>query len=249
MTLIVNEIQAKSILSTSKIYPYTLNPYTGCQHACTYCYARFMKRVTGHKESWGEFVDVKINAPDLLQVEARKKRKDRVWISGVCDPYQPLEAQYRLTRQCLEILIQNDWPVIIQTRSPLVARDIDILKKAANVEVGFSITTADDEIRQIFEHCAPPIDARLKALGEVHAAGIRTFAMIAPMLPGARGLGEQLVGKIDYLLVDHMNYRYAVSLYRKHGLEDKLTADFFDRTARELAAICEKSGIACRIVF
>lgn len=249
MTLIVKEIQAKTILSASKIHPYTLNPYTGCQHACSYCYARFMKRVTGHKEPWGEFVDVKINAPELLQVEARKKRKDRVWISGVCDPYQPLEAQYRLTRQCLEILIQNNWPVVIQTRSPLVTRDIDILQGVPDVEVGFSVTTADDEIRELFEPHAPPIDARLQALDELHQAGIRTFAMIAPMLPGAEGLGELLVGKIDHLLVDRMNYRYAASIYRKCGIEDKLSDDFFDRTARELVAVCEKSGIACRIVF
>jgi DNA repair photolyase len=65
MPLLVNEIQAKSILSKSKVYPYVINPYVGCQHGCSYCYARFMKRVTGHREPWGEFVDVKVNAPEL----------------------------------------------------------------------------------------------------------------------------------------------------------------------------------------
>ena len=148
MTLIVKEILAKTILSRSKIYPWVVNPFTGCQHGCSYCYARFMKRVTGHKESWGEFVDVRINAADLLRGEIKKKKKGRVWVSGVCDPYQPLEAKYRLTRQCLEILAQNAWPVIIQTRSPLVLRDIDILKGARNFEAGFSVTTADDRIRK-----------------------------------------------------------------------------------------------------
>ena len=74
MTLIVKEILAKTILSKSKIYPYVVNPYTGCQHGCSYCYARFMKRVTGHKEPWGEFVDVKINAAELLQ--ARNKEEE-----------------------------------------------------------------------------------------------------------------------------------------------------------------------------
>jgi DNA repair photolyase len=247
MALILKEIQPKTILSVSKVYPYVINPYTGCQHACSYCYARFMKRFTGHKEPWGEFVDVKIKAADLLRVEIIKKKVGRVWISGVCDPYQPLEAQYKLTRQCLEILAQNSWPVTIQTRSPLVLRDTDILKEAPDFEVGFSVTTADDSIRELFEPHAPPIDDRLKALDELHKAGIRTYAMIAPMLPGAEGLGELLKGKVDHVLIDRMNYHYADWVYRKYGLEDKLTADFFQRTGREVAHACEESGIACNL--
>ncbi len=245
MTLLIEEIQAKSILSASKVYPYVINPYRGCQHGCSYCYARFMKRVTGHKEPWGEFVDVKINAAELLRAEVRRKKMARVWISGVCDPYQPLEAKYKLTRQCLEILAQNHWPVTIQTRSPLVLRDIDIIKRASDFEVGFSVTTADDSIRKLFEPHAPPIRARLKALDELHQAGVRTFAMIAPMLPGAEGLPELLKGKVDHLLVDRMNYHYADWVYRKHGLQDRLTSDFFDRTSRELAYACRESGIDC----
>jgi len=137
--MITKEIQAKAILSTSRVYDYVINPYVGCQHACTYCYARFMKRFTGHKEPWGEFVDVKINGPDLLPLEIKRKRKGNVWVSGVCDPYQPLEAKYRLTRSCLKILREHDWPVIVQTRSPLVLRDIDVLKGARDFEVGFTL--------------------------------------------------------------------------------------------------------------
>jgi DNA repair photolyase len=246
MTLIVQEVQAKSILSKSEVYPYVINPYTGCQHGCSYCYARFMKRVTGHKEPWGEFVDVKVNAADLLRVEVKKKKPARVWVSGVCDPYQPLEAKYKLTRQCLEILAQNRWPVTIQTRSPLVLRDIDIIKGAADWEVGFSVTTADERMRKLFEPHAPPIAARIKALDELHQAGIRTYAMVAPLLPGAERLGELLKGKIDYLLIDRMNYHYADWVYRKYGLEDKRTEGFFQRTLRELEQACQESGIDCR---
>ena len=145
--MIVKETQPKTILSVSKIYPYVINPYTGCQHNCSYCYARFMRRFTGHKEPWGQFVDVKVNAPDLLNHEITRKKPDRVWVSGVCDPYQPVEAKYKLTRQCLEILAEHAWPVTVQTRSPLVLRDIDILQKGKDFEVGLSITTGDDEIR------------------------------------------------------------------------------------------------------
>jgi DNA repair photolyase len=236
-TLMVKEIQAKTILSVSKVYPYVINPYTGCQHGCSYCYARFMKRVTGHREPWGEFVDVKTNAPDLLRKEIKKKKRARVWVSGVCDPYQPLEAHYKLTRQCLELLAQNTWPVIIQTRSPLVLRDMDIIKDAEDFEVGLSVTTADDGIRRLFEPHAPPISDRIEALDELHKAGIRTYAMIAPVLPGAAGLGELLNGKVDYVLIDRMNYHYADWVYRKYGLEDKLTDDFFYRTKQELSCL------------
>jgi DNA repair photolyase len=172
--MIIRKVQAKSILSDSKIYPYVVNPYTGCQHACTYCYARFMKRFTHHLEPWGEFVDVKLNAPDLLKQHINKKKRDRVWVSGVCDPYQPMEGKYQLTRQCLEILTCNGWPVSIQTRSPLVLRDMDILASAEGLEVGMSITTADDAIRMLFEPHAPAIPERLKAIGELHRAGLPT---------------------------------------------------------------------------
>ena len=222
LSMIVKEIRAKSILSASKVYDYVVNPYTGCQHACTYCYARFMKRFTGHKEPWGEFVDVKINAPYLLRVEINKKKKGSVWMSGVCDPYQPLEAKYGITRRCLEILVQNSWPVIVQTRSPLVLRDVDILQEASDSEVGLTVTTADDSIRKLFEPYAPPIKDRLDALDELHRARIRTYAMIAPMLPGAEGLVETLNGRVDYVIVDRMNYNYADWVYRKYGLNNKL---------------------------
>jgi DNA repair photolyase len=243
--MILRETQPKSILSNSQVYPYVINPYTGCQHNCSYCYARFMKRFTGHKEPWGQFVDVKVTAPDLLKREITRKKPDRVWVSGVCDPYQPVEGKYRLTRQCLEILAQNSWPVTVQTRSALVLRDIDILKEGRNFEVGLSVTTADDRIRRLFEPTAPPIMERVRALEELHRAGIRTYVMIAPMLPGAEGLTEMLAGKVDFVIVDRMNYHYADWVYRKYGLEDAMQDEFFDRMEAELRAGFAKLGISC----
>lgn len=245
--MIVKEVTAKTILSASRVYDYVVNPYTGCEHACTYCYARFMKRFTGHTEPWGEFVDVKINAPELLRSQISRKKPGTVWVSGVCDPYQPLEAVYALTRRCLEILVHYGWPVAVQTRSPLVLRDVDILKAADNAEAGLSVTTADDGIRKLFEPHAPPIEDRLAALDALHRSSIRTYAMIAPMLPGAGGLAEALRGKVDYVIVDRMNYNHADWVYRKYGLLDKLTGDFFCRTGRDLASAFRKLGIECRM--
>lgn len=249
LLMIVREIQAKSILSTSKVYDYAINPYVGCQHACSYCYARFMKRFSGHAEPWGGFVDVKIDAPDLLRVEIHRKRPGRVWVSGVCDPYQPLEARYELTRDCIRILAQSGWPVVVQTRSPLVLRDLDLLAAAEDLEVGLTVTTADDRIRRLFEPHAPPIEERVKALDGLHRAGIRTFAMIAPLLPGAERLDDLLGEKVDYVLIDRMNYRYGYWVYRRYGLEEKRTDDFFQQTACELVSSFESAGIPCRVVF
>jgi DNA repair photolyase len=247
--MVVREIYAKNILSKSKIYDYTINAYTGCQHGCTYCYARFMKRTTGHIEPWGEFVDVKINAPELLQKEITRKPRGRVWISGVCDAYQPLERKYELTRKCLEILVAHGWPITIQTKSPLVLRDIDLFKKARDIEVGGTITTADDNIRRLFEPNAPPINERIKALAELHKAGIRTFAMIAPLLPGAGELVGMLSGKVDYILIDRMNYHYSDWVYRKYKLEATMSDEFFFRTSKALATAFQKQGIDCQVVF
>jgi DNA repair photolyase len=230
----IKEIYSKSILSLSKVYPYVINPYVGCQHNCSYCYARYMKKYTGHKEPWGQFVDIKVNAAELLSKEIKKKKMGKVWISGVCDPYQPLEKKYRLTRHCLEILIQHTWPIVIQTRSPLVLRDLDLFKSANDIEVGLSVTTANDRIRLLFEPNAPPIPERIRALDELHRAGVRTYAMVAPMLPGAENLVELLIGKIDHILTDRMNYHYAEWVYRDQGLQDYLSEDYFSRTENTL---------------
>jgi DNA repair photolyase len=247
--MIVKEIEAKSILSKSQIYDYALNAYVGCQHQCLYCYAKFMKRFTGHREPWGEFVDVKINAAELLAREVKKKPKGRVWLSGVCDAYQPLEKKYLLTRRCLEILVEQKWPVTIQTKSPLVLRDTEILKRSADAEVGFTITTADEKVRKIFEPGAPPVAKRAEALRILHAEGIRTFVMIAPLLPHADGLVDMLKGAVDHVLIDRYNYHYADWAYKKHGIQQAMDEDFFSEKGEELRAALEKAGIPCRMLY
>jgi DNA repair photolyase len=247
--MILREIYARRIVSKSQVFDYAINAYVGCQHGCTYCYARFMKRFTGHKEPWGEFVDVKINAPVLLKHEISKMLPGRVWVSGVCDPYQPLETAYKLTRKCLEILVQYGWPVTVQTKSPLVLRDIDLFRRSNKIEVGLSVTSADDEIRKLFEPSAPSIKERIKTLEELHLAGIGTYAMIAPMLPRAEELAAQLSGKVDYVLVDRMNYHYGDWVYRKYHLEEAMSYNFFFLKGEELASAFAKQGIECRVLF
>lgn len=247
--MVVKEITAKAILSKSEVYDYALNPYVGCLHECAYCYARFMKRFSGHRERWGDFVDVKINAVELLEKEIRKKKAGRVWVSGVCDPYQPVEKRYALTRRCIDILAQNGWPFTIQTKSPLVVRDVDILKRAKDARVGFTITTADERIRKIFEPGAPPIPKRVEALSTLRRECIETFVMIAPILPGAEGLPPLLKGKTGTVLLDRLNYHYADWAYRKYGLQWAMEERFFRRMGEEIKAALEKEGISCSLLF
>ncbi|MGQ9610199.1 MAG: radical SAM protein [bacterium] len=239
--MVIREILVKSILSKSKVSDWTINPYVGCQHSCVYCYAKFMKRFTDHKENWGEFVDVKINAAELLVQEVTKKKKGKVWISGVCDPYQPIEDKYKLTRQCLEILQIHKWHVTIQTKSSLVLRDLALLKKFDKIEVGLTITTGDENIRKIFEPRTVPIKDRIKALEILHKEGIKTFAMIAPLLPGSEALVYQLKGKVDNVIIDKLNYHYADWVFKKYKL--KMNED-----TNELGKLFISENIPCQVI-
>jgi DNA repair photolyase len=247
--MVVREIQAKSILSASKIYPYVVNPYTGCQFGCSYCYACYMKRFTGHSELWGTFVDVKTNAADLLEKEILKKKCNTVWISGVCDPYQPLEQTYNLTGRCVAQLLSSGWPIRIQTKSDLILRDIEILRNGKNCDAGLTITTADDSVRRLFEPHAPAIENRIRALKELHNTGIRTFAMIAPLLPGAENLIPLLNHTVDYLFIDRMNYAHADHIYREHGLEQYRTGEYFRKMKTLLQRQAAEAGIPCTICY
>ena len=247
--MIIKEICAKSILSKSRVFDYTVNPYVGCEHGCTYCYARFMKRFTDHKEAWGKFVDVKVNAISLLKNEIKNKKVGRVWISGVCDPYQPLEKEYELTKGCLEVLLRYGWPVTIQTKSPHVLRDMESLTEFDEIEVGLTITTADENIRKIFEPKSPPVKQRIETLEKLHSEGVKTFAMIAPLLPKAEGLVAQLSGRVEYVLIDKMNYHYADWVYRRYKLEYAANDNFFTRKKLELANAFEKEGIPYQLLF
>jgi DNA repair photolyase len=183
--LIVRQVPCKTILTRSNIdgVDYAINPYVGCQHACAYCYATFMKRFTGHCEPWGTFVDVKVNAAEVLARQMRRARRGSISLSTVTDAYQPLEAEWGLTRACLEVLAGYDFPVSILTKSGLVLRDLDLLAQMPDVEVAFTVATLDEGLRQRFEPGAAPLAARLEAMAALAAAGIRTWAFCGPLLP------------------------------------------------------------------
>ena len=125
---VVKETECRSVLSKSKIADYTVNCYTGCLHGCVYCYARYMKRFTGHDEPWGRFVDVKVNSPYVLEKELNRAARGRVFMSSVCDGWQPLEQEYELSRKCLSLLLHHGFHVTILTKSGYARNDMDILE-------------------------------------------------------------------------------------------------------------------------
>lgn len=157
---------------------YTANLYKGCTHGCVYCYA---PSLTHDERRWGTYVDVKINAPQVLEKELSGLRRGQVFLSSASDPYQPVEAKYKVTRRCLEVLRMRGFPVSILTRSPLVLRDLDILTKLAWVRVGMSITTVP--VRR-FEPGVPPLQRRIDTLRKLARSGISTWVSLAPVIPG-----------------------------------------------------------------
>jgi DNA repair photolyase len=249
---VVREIYAKSVLNKSKIYDYCLNAYTGCQISCRYCYARlFMRRYSGHSEPWGGFVDVKINAPQILKKQVVRAKRGTVWISSVCDPYQPLEKKYKLTRACLEILAEAGFPVNIQTKSALVLRDLNVLEKFSDIEVGMTITTSDERIAAMFEPGASPVKERIRALKTIHDRGIPTFVFVGPLLPGGpEELVAALKGSVDRILIDRMNYlETIIGHYRQLGLTEAATDCFFREQAERVARAAAGLGLPCEILF
>jgi DNA repair photolyase len=249
---VVREIEAKSILNPSKIHDYCVNPYTGCEVGCVYCYAAlFMRRYSGHIEPWGEFVDVKVNAPALLAKQIVKAKRGTIWFASVCDPYQPLEECYALTRRSLEVLVGRDYPVEIQTKSARVRRDLDVIRRLTDVEVGFTIATEDETIARMFEPRASPVGERIEVLREFKAAGVTTFAFAGPLLPGnPEKLAALLAGAVDRVLIDRMNYVPAIkAFYARHGLLDALADSFFRIQSTRLAKALRARGVGVETIF
>jgi len=183
----IKEIQCKTAIGKCG-FPgggFAINPYVGCQHACVYCYARFIKRFTNHQEPWGSFVDVRINIAQVLEKQMRspKYQGQVIYIGTVTDPYQPLEAKYKLTRKILEVLINYDNPVVIMTKSALVLRDLDLLKRLKSLEVCFTIATLDEQWKKLTEPYSSTVKQRLAVAKKLVNYGIKVEAMMGPFWP------------------------------------------------------------------
>lgn len=183
----VKEIQCKSAIGKCG-FPgggFAINPYIGCSHNCVYCYARFIKRFTNHPEEWGTFVDVRVNIPEVLarQIKSSKYRGENIYVGTVTDPYQSVENNYKLTRKILDILKDYKNSVSVLTKSDLVLRDIDLLKKFEDVDVNFTFNTLDEEWKRVVEPGSPTLKRRLEAMKKLSEERIKVFAMMGPYWP------------------------------------------------------------------
>ena len=252
----VNSVLTKpNISKTSELtgpgVDYTLDPYIGCEHACKYCYV-FRKQFLDKEESehsqdfWGEFVDPKINTIEILTKELQNNKRGSVLLSDLTDPYQPLEHKYRLTRQCLELLQKFNYKPIILTKSNLVTRDLDILSKFKNAEVGLTITTDDDSVRQIIEPHSSSIEERVNTLRTFHSRKIRTYVHIGPILPmNIREVLDLISDYIDYAIIDKMTNITPdlEELYQRNGFDYALGEDYFKAKEAELRRLLERKNI------
>ncbi|MBB2480567.1 radical SAM protein [Bacillus sp. APMAM] len=188
-------------------YTHSLNPYTGCSFGCSYCYVRQMPVSLFREGEWGEWVDVKNGAADLLKKElhrAKNKGDVTIFMSSSTDPYQPIEYKEKVTRSLLEVMVQDppDF-LLVQTRSPLVRRDIDLFQQMGEkVRISMTIETDLESVRKHFTPGAPPVNARLKTLQMLKDAGIPTQATIAPVLPSSEAFPEILKTLVQRVCVD-----------------------------------------------
>ena len=266
----INEKLAKSVITKSGLpgADFVLNPYTVCSHSCIYCYADFIKRFTGHgEEDWGDFVDVKINAPELIEKDMMKTpSQSLILIGSVTDPYQPLEDKYKITRKCLEEFLKLKLIPELQiiTKSPLVTRDIDLFNKFKNIRVAISLGILNEELARDFEPYAPSPLSRLDALKKLDKEGIKTALFVSPILPGISEV-EKIIDAakdfVDEMWFENINVRAnnrerILSLVKFHrpkllhlyeGLDKNIT--YWNEVERKIRRKCKKEGIRCKIYF
>ncbi len=215
----VREVSCRTALSPSGLEAdYALNPYRGCSHGCEYCYSPFVIR---EEREWGSFVDVKRNIPKVLAKELKNKTKGIVRLGSVTDPYQKVEEDYEITRMCLEQLAKHDFPILVQTKSDLVTRDIDIYSEI-DADVGMTITSLDEDFRKKFEPDAPSIDKRISALEELVDSGVHTWAFIGPLLPYHNDGADELKKLSERLNEVGVNEIYLDKLNMRKGIWERM---------------------------
>jgi DNA repair photolyase len=208
-------------------FKWSLNPYMGCAHRCTFCYVRGFERRAERPsgEAYGQSVRVKINIAEVLRAELARRswRREVVAIGAATDPYQPVEGRYRLTRACLHAFAEARSPFSLITRGPLVVRDLDVLQQAAQraeVDVTFSVPTLDADIWRRTEPGTAPPRQRIRALKALVDAGIRAGVGMAPLLPGLSDDPKKMSDVIRAVRDAGAAFVWAGALYLKPGTRE-----------------------------
>ena len=233
MSTIIKETVSKNIITKSKLpaTDYVINNYVGCNHGCIYCYAEFMKRFTNHTEKWGEFLDVKkFNEEKFVKYLKKINSDKKILMSSVTDPYNPYEIKSKSTRNILKLFIQANNEHIhleILTKSLLIFRDIDLLKKIKNITVGISLNTLNDNLRRQIEPCAGSIKSRIEILKKLKGENIPVYLFISPIFPMLTQLEEIIAtckDTVDFIYFENLNLR---------GRYKKIILDFISRNFPE----------------
>ena len=233
MSTIIKETVSKNIITKSKLpaTDYVINNYVGCNHGCIYCYAEFMKRFTNHTEKWGEFLDVKkFNEEKFVKYLKKINSDKKILMSSVTDPYNPYEIKYKSTRNILKLFIQANNEHIhleILTKSLLIFRDIDLLKKIKNITVWISLNTLNDNLRSQIEPCAVSIKSRIEILKKLKGENIPVYLFISPIFPMLTQLEEIIAtckDTVDFIYFENLNLR---------GRYKKIILDFISKNFPE----------------
>ncbi len=232
------EEECRSALNRVKGMPFawSLNPYTGCVHRCTFCYVRAfeLRADRPSDDRYGRSIRVKVNVAEVLARELARPSwsGEQVAIGAATDPYQPAEGRYRLTRSCIEVLGHARSPFGLITRGPLIVRDVDVLQEAArrtDVSVMFSVPTLDPEVWRTTEPGTAPPRQRLRALSALVDAGIKASVGMAPILPGLSDRPEQLAEVVKAVRAAGATSVWANLLYLKPGTREH----FLEALARD----------------
>jgi DNA repair photolyase len=212
-------------------FAWSLNPYMGCVHRCTFCYVRaFEARADrASDDGYGSSIRVKTNIAEVLRRELARPSwsRENVTLGAATDPYQPAEARFRLTRACILELIRSGTPFAVITRGPLIVRDIDLLREAAtrvDVSVNVSVPTLDDQVWRTTEPGTAPPQRRLDVVRRLAAAGIDTAVAMAPILPGLSDAPEQLEAVVQAAREAGASKVWTSLLYLKPGAREHFLA-------------------------
>lgn len=254
---IIREIEVQSVMTKSSlpVGGFSVNPYVGCPHACKYCYASFMKRFTGHTETWGTFLDVKHWKPIA---NPHKYDGQRIVIGSVTDGYNPYEEEFCMTRRLLQELKGTNAEIMICTKSDLVLRDLELLKKFPKVTVSWSINTLDEQFRMDMDR-AVSIERRIEAMKKVYEAGIRTVCFVSPIFPGitdVKAIIERVRDFADLIWLENLNlrgqFKGTIMSYIKdnhpdvHALYDEIynkkRMDYWESLEKEISMFAKQNG-------
>lgn len=260
----VKTVNAKSFLvKTGLGHDFACNPYNGCENGCLYCYAQTMPGPSNRYEPWGTYIDIKEYPNYNIPKNTGSKS---LFFSSMTDPYQPIEATARKTREAIESIYESLLDISILTKSSLVTRDLDLFRQMKSVKIGFSIAL-DDDYANIFEPRASKPSERIKALKALHRAGIKTYVFISPIIPYITDVFkiiDEVKDDVDYLMFDTLNLKDPANKRRifrvietlkpdrindYHNIFDLRSSSYYEDLKAQIIDYIEELKIPCHYLY